>query len=124
MSEDYQPAFKKPGEKIKKKKKTSRFTVREIEPPEEKHCRWCDIETGTESYRHSEDPEIKFLVGGGIMADKINDRLSVWACDVCDTEMSTKPFFNPAKIEKTLFDIIFLKWQNKWKIGIIKTWLL
>lgn len=121
--EPFQPKFKKPGPHKKKTRKTERAKIREIEKPKSLECKWCNVETGTECYRHAEDPEIKFLVGGGIVGGKNPDQLSSWGCDDCDREMSTKPHQHPQETWYE-FKIRFLEWQNKWKLGVIKSWLL
>jgi len=118
------PAHPKPGEKIKKVKKTSRKKIREIEKPDRFHCRFCgEPDDDTSYYHHCEDPDIKFLSGGGITSGKIPDQLTVWGHHLCGTEMSEKP---SKRIEETqeAFTMRFYEWKNKWKLALIKTWLV
>ena len=103
-------AIGKPGKTIKPKE------VNILKPPKNKECRWCDIETGTECYRHAEDEMIKYLSGGGCMGMKIPDQFTVWGCQKCDDKYSIKP--NRSKY------ILTLEHSLKWAIGIIKTWLM
>lgn len=115
--------IEKPGKKKKPAKIQNKTTrLHDIEPPKEKHCRWCNVETGTENFRHSEDPEVKFLSGGGITGGKINDNHTAWGCADCDLEMSTKPFKKHNE-DPISFKIRYLEWQNKWRLGVIKTHL-
>lgn len=112
-----EPKFKKPGPKKKKVKKTSRSKVREIEQPEDKHCRVCNVKTGTECYRHVESRLIKFVFGGGITGGKLPDKLTAWACSECDAKLSV-PLDKNASMEE------LLNHAFNWYTAISKTWLI
>jgi len=108
--------FEKPGKKKKSSKIMNSIQRRHnIKTPKEKHCRWCDIETGTECFRHCEIPLLKHRHGKGLGV-KIDDNLTVWGCQDCDSEMSQKPF---GATETEIF-----RWENKWLIGICETHLV
>lgn len=106
----------KPGMKPKSTKiKNSAVRLHDLTPPKEKHCRWCNVETGSENFRHCEIPLLKHRHGKG-WGVKIDDNLSVWGCAKCDSEMSQKPF------EATETEM--LRWENKWLIGICESHLV
>lgn len=116
--------YPKPGPKKRSiRKKNATIRLHNLTIPKRKDCRWCNVETGTECFRHAEDPELKFLDGGGIMGGKINDNLTVWGCYNCDLEMSERPI---QKRKEVGFDFRerYLEWQNKWRLGIIRTHLM
>lgn len=116
--------FKKPGKPQKKVKRLKSRIVRKIDKPKNTNCRFCkEQDDGTCCFRHSEDPDLKFLSGGGITGGKIHDQLSVWACQDCDVEMSTKPVLKHGD-DMVLHAVRFREWQNKWKLGVITTWLI
>lgn len=125
--EDEEPfqSFPKPGAKKKSAKIKNKFPrLHDIDKPKDTHCRFCgQSDDGTCCYRHAEDPDIKFLVGGGITGGKIPDNLTVWACVYCDNEMSTRPFKKHYETQEA-FTMRFYEWKNKWKLGVIKTWLI
>lgn len=89
-----------------------------MKPPVDKHCRRCGRTTKTECYRHCENRIIKFeLGGGGIMGGKIDDRLTAWICQKCDSELSA-PLPKDCSEEFLLFHAV------EWFKAIFKTWLL
>ena len=85
--------------------------------PEKRHCRRCDRITNTECFRHAESRIIKFLVGGGIMADKIPDTLTGWMCFDCDAELSASLPKDATKEQEE-------KHAYEWLIVIAKTHLI
>ena len=98
--------FEKPGPKVKNRPKTKRKYIHDIEVPANRSCKLCNRETGTERYIHAEAKKIKFLIGGGIMGGKIDDKLTIWACYKCTVHLdSTKD-----DLEQSIL--------------IIKTWLI
>ena len=116
--------YPKPGKPQKTVKRLKSRTVRKLDPPKDTYCRFCcQPDDGTCCFRHAEDPDIKFLVGGGITGGKIQDNLTVWADDKCDREMSTKPYMRQQETQEA-FTMRFYEWKNKWKLGVIRTHLI
>jgi hypothetical protein len=74
-------SYPKPGPNKKNKKKMPK-------PPVEKHCRSCNIPTGTERWCHAESKLIKFKSGGGIMGGRIPHDKTAWLCFDCDIKHS------------------------------------
>jgi len=120
--------LKKPGPKKKKKLSTKRFLQHNIEPPEDRRCRNCGIDTGTECYHHPESTRIKMLCGGGIMGGKNPDRLSAWLCsgESCGVEFDLKP--DKAKVRNEGWGIdheAIVKEHDLFTYDcIVKTWLI
>lgn len=111
------PESKMELSKVSKPPKTKKIGKPNIlKPPNEKHCRWCDIEHGHECYRHPEDETIKYLSGGGHMGGKSPDQFAVWGCASCDIKYSNKP-------DKKDY-VANLEHSLKWSTGIFKTWLI
>lgn len=108
----------KPGPKKKSAKiKNKAPRLHDINPPKEKHCRCCGLETGTECYRHAESRLIKFLCGGGIMGGKIPDSMTGWMCALCDHKLS-----DPLPKDTPEIEVLRHAWE--WSMVIFKTHLL
>jgi hypothetical protein len=106
--EPFHQKFKKPGKKEKKAKILNRkVRQHDIPVPEEKHCRLCGIETGTEALRHYEGV-FKHLWGKGVGL-KVNDNLVSWLCYECDKRLSTPLPKDVPDLEKYHREVNWLK---------------
>lgn len=101
--------FKKPGLHEKQKRP-------KLIPPNEKYCRHCFVETGTERFCHAESRLIKMKYGGGIMGSKILDDQTGWLCVECDIKLS-KPLQKDASEEELQFH------KRQWETAIELTWM-
>lgn len=120
------PGNKKVATKIKNK---SKVRLHDIKKPEKKHCRRCNIETGTERFAHYEGyrkPE--FGKGIGI---KCNDNMTAWLCQRCTDTMDKKPNMDHAKNfnmtderKSEILNLLVYIHSEEWLYLIVKTWLM
>ena len=115
--------LKQAPNQLKKDTKLPPNSKKKLVPPGEKHCRKCDIETGTECYRHVESRVIKFLDKGGIMGGKVNDNLTAWLCFECDQKLSS-PVIKKETPSINDIDNLVRDHALAWALAIIKTHLI
>jgi hypothetical protein len=126
--------YPKPGPKQKSSKihNKSKTRIHDIEKPSDKKCRRCEVETGTEAYRHLESFR-KYMFGKG-MAKKCDDHLTAWLCSKCTEIMDRKPdkfmYADPMargidqELELLKGDYEVMKHSEEWLFLVCKTWLV
>lgn len=111
---DYQLKYAKPGKKPKSAKiMNKKIRLHDIAKPDQKECRICGKEDGTQYFHHYEGTELKHEAGKG-WSVKVSDLMTAWACHDCGTELSIKP-------DKNSNRIVYLEYELRWMKAILRT---